>query len=419
MLAERIGGLRFTGPAFCVLLIGLSYRRCPIRLATLATFPSRGRLNRSGEAATFISNSSFGANFHPQSRDAPSHVLTLNPLFPKEATMNSILYLTIFLGVMSAMAPLSTDMYLPSLPEISSAFDISTSMTQLTLTMTMVGMAVGQILGGPVSDRLGRKVPLLMMVNGLAPIAAPVAGAQVLRFTDWHGIFIFLVGIGLVQMGLTMHFKETLKKGERVRSFTEGFAAFAVLVRNRYFFGQCLLQCFYFGAFFSYIAGSVFLFQNIYGVSPQVYSYIFGGIGLGLMLMGVLPAKMAGAVAEITFLKAALIVPFVMSLFFLAGIVLDAPIGYTLPVLFLTIVPLSVMGAASTSLSLSRCGKNAGSASALLGFFNMILGGALMPLTGIAGDHSALPMGIIMALCYALSLALVRSEKCEVLARRV
>ena len=250
---------------------------------------------------------------------------------------------------------------------------------------------------------------LLMMVNGLAPIAAPVAGAQVLRFTDWHGIFIFLVGIGLVQMGLTMHFKETLKKGERVRSFTEGFAAFAVLVRNRYFFGQCLLQCFYFGAFFSYIAGSVFLFQNIYGVSPQVYSYIFGGIGLGLMLMGVLPAKMAGAVAEITFLKAALIVPFVMSLFFLAGIVLDAPIGYTLPVLFLTIVPLSVMGAASTSLSLSRCGKNAGSASALLGFFNMILGGALMPLTGIAGDHSALPMGIIMALCYALSLIVFRT----------
>ncbi len=382
--------------------------------------------------------------------------------------MNNMLYLTIFLGVMTAMAPLSTDMYLPSLPEIASDFHISTSMTQSTLTMTMVGMAVGQVLGGPVSDRLGRKVPLLigmmgftlaslgcawteeihlflafrflqglsgafgiviaravardvvegpalmqfmallMMVNGLAPIAAPVAGAQVLRFTDWHGIFIFLVGIGLVQMGLTMHFKETLKKGERVRSFTEGFAAFAVLVRNRYFFGQCLLQCFYFGAFFSYIAGSVFLFQNIYGVSPQTYSYVFGGIGLGLMLMGVLPAKMAGAVEEITFLKVSLVVPFVMSLFFLAGIVLGAPIGYTLPVLFFTIIPLSLMGASSTSLSLSRCGKNAGSASALLGFFNMILGGALMPLTGGAGDHSALPMGIIMVLCYALSLVVFR-----------
>ena len=152
---------------------------------------------------------------------------------------NPMTFLIIFLGVMTAMAPLSTDMYLPSLPEISSSFGISTSMTQLTLTMTMIGMSLGQILGGPVSDRLGRKVPLfmgmvgftaaslvcavteniyvflafrfvqglsgafgiviaravardvvdgpalmkfmaiLMMVNGLAPIAAPVAGAQV------------------------------------------------------------------------------------------------------------------------------------------------------------------------------------------------------------------------------------------------
>ena len=75
---------------------------------------------------------------------------------------NTMTFLFIFLGVMTAMAPLSTDMYLPSLPEISSAFGISTSMTQLTLTMTMLGMALGQVLGGPVSDRLGRKPPLFM-----------------------------------------------------------------------------------------------------------------------------------------------------------------------------------------------------------------------------------------------------------------
>ena len=377
---------------------------------------------------------------------------------------NSLLFLTVFLGVMTAMAPLSTDMYLPSLPEIGEAFSISTSMVQLTLTMTMVGMSLGQILGGPVSDRLGRKVPLfigmvgftlaslvcsfteniyvflaarfvqglsgafgiviaravardvvsgpelmkfmalLMMVNGLAPIAAPVFGAQILRFTSWHGIFEVLVVVGVMQIIVTAFFKETLKDGARVRSFTEGFVAFAALIKNRYFFGQCLLQCFYFGSFFAYIAGSSFLFQNIYEVTPQTYSYIFGGIGLGLMFMGMLPAKMAGAVAEITFLKWSLIVPFVMSLFLLAGILLDAPIWYTLPVLFLTIVPLSIMGAASTSLSLSRCGKNAGSASALLGFFNMILGGIMMPVTGIAGDHTAVPMAVLMVAGYALSL---------------
>ena len=377
---------------------------------------------------------------------------------------NSMTFLIIFLGIMTAMAPLSTDMYLPSLPEISANFCISTSMTQLTLTMTMIGMSLGQILGGPVADRLGRKIPLfmgmvgftiaslvcavteniylflvfrfvqglsgafgiviaravardvvdgpalmrfmaiLMMVNGLAPIAAPVVGAQVLRFTSWHGIFEVLVVIGVLQLIATAFFKETLKKDERVRSFSEGFVAFAGLMKNRYFFGHCLLQCFFFGSFFSYIAGSVFLFQNVYGVSPQVYSYIFGGIGIGLMVMGVAPAKMAGAISEIHFLKFSLWVPMIGSVFLLAGIGLGAPIYYTLPVLFITIVPLSIMGASSVSLALSRCGKNAGSASALIGFFNMILGGVMMPVTGIAGSHTAVPMGIIMVVGYFLSL---------------
>ncbi len=377
---------------------------------------------------------------------------------------NSTLFLTVFLGVMTAMAPLSTDMYLPSLPEIGSAFSISTSMVQLTLTMTMLGMSLGQILGGPVSDRLGRKVPLfigmvgftlaslvcsfteniyiflvarfvqglagafgiviaravardvvfgpelmkfmalLMMVNGLAPIAAPVFGAQILRFTTWHGIFEVLVVVGVMQILVTAFYKETLKPANRVASFTEGFGAFGTLLKNRYFLGQCLLQCFYFGSFFAYIAGSSFLFQNIYEVSAQTYSYIFGGIGLGLMAMGVLPAQMSRTVREITFLKWSLIAPCITSLFLLGGILLDAPIWYTLPVLFLTIVPLSAMGAASTSLALSRCGKNAGSASALLGFFNMILGGVMMPVTGIAGDHSAVPMAVLMVMGYFLSL---------------
>lgn len=233
--------------------------------------------------------------------------------------MNSLTFLTIFLGVMSAMAPLSTDMYLPSLPELSSYFSISTSMTQMTLTMTMIGMALGQIFGGPVSDRMGRKVPLfigmggftiasavcavctniyvflvfrfimglsgafgivisraiardvcegpelmrfmaiLMMVNGLAPIAAPVLGGQILLFTSWHGIFFVLTAVGIIQIMATMAYKETLKKTDRVRRFSDGFRAFGTLVKNRYFFGHCLVRCFVFGAFFSYIAGSSFL----------------------------------------------------------------------------------------------------------------------------------------------------------------
>ena len=372
------------------------------------------------------------------------------------------LWLTIFLGVMSAMAPLSTDMYLPSLPVMQSEFSISASVAQLTLTMTMLGMALGQIFMGPVSDRYGRKKPLLigmlvftaatigcvtaeniilflifrfmqgfagasgiviaraiardvcegaeltkffavlMMVNGLAPIIAPVIGGQVLLFTSWRGIFVLLVAVGIMQFVATVIYKETLSKDNRLDGLFASFKKFPELLKNRYFFGHCLTQCFVFGAFFSYIAGSSFVFQNVYQVSAQVYSLIFGGIGIGLLLSGILPAQLAGRVPDYILLKYSLLVPLIGSLFLLAGFLMSASIYYTVIVLIITIVPLSVMGTASFSLALSRQGNNAGSASALIGFFSMILGGCMMPIVGIAGDHTAVPMGIIMVLGYFL-----------------
>lgn len=178
-----------------------------------------------------------------------------------------------------------------------------------------------------------RFMAILMMVNGLAPIAAPVLGGQILLFTSWHGIFFVLTAVGIIQIMATMAYKETLKKTDRVRRFSDGFRAFGTLVKNRYFFGHCLVQCFVFGAFFSYIAGSSFLFQNIYHVTPQQYSYIFGGIGVGLMLVGALPARLAGTVREVVMLKYSILIPLIASFFLLAGIIVKAPIWYTIPVL--------------------------------------------------------------------------------------
>jgi DHA1 family bicyclomycin/chloramphenicol resistance-like MFS transporter len=372
------------------------------------------------------------------------------------------LWLIVFLGVMSAMAPLSTDMYLPALPTVQNDLGISASVAQMTLTMTLIGMAVGQIFLGPISDRYGRKVPLLigmilftiatagcvlaeniwlfllfrflagfagssgiviaraiardvcegaeltrffailMMVNGLAPILAPVLGGQILLFTSWRGVFIVLVVVGILQAGATMVYKETLPLADRITNLGDSFWKFPQLLKDRYFLGHCLLQCFIFGAFFSYLAGSSFVFQNIYAVSPQMYSLIFGGIGVGLMLAGMLPARLAGRVPDVVLLKYSILVPLAGSIFLLGGFLAEMPIWYTVLVLFITVVPLSVIGAASFSLALSRQGKNAGSASALIGFFSMILGGCMMPVVGIAGDHTAVPMGIIMVIGYAL-----------------
>ena len=378
------------------------------------------------------------------------------------------LWLTVFLGLMTAMAPLSTDMYLPALPTMQVDMGISASLAQMTLTMTMLGMALGQIFAGPLSDRYGRKGPLtigmlvftlttvgcvlaeninvflffrfmagfagasgiviaraiardvcegpeltkffamLMMVNGLAPILAPVIGGQILLFTSWRGVFVMLVLVGIFQLLATLMYQETLPVAKRIPGLKDSFAKFPQLLKDRYFLGHCLVQCFVFGAFFSYLAGSSFIFQNIFHVSPQTYSLIFGGIGAGLLLSGMLPARLAGRVPDEKLLHVSLVLPLMGSVLLFIAFYFQAGMAIILPVLFLTIVPLSVMGAASFSLALSRQGKNAGSASALIGFFSMILGGCMMPLVGIAGENTALPMCVIMIAGYGLGYMVYR-----------
>jgi DHA1 family bicyclomycin/chloramphenicol resistance-like MFS transporter len=249
---------------------------------------------------------------------------------------------------------------------------------------------------------------MLMMVNGLAPIIAPVIGGQILLYTSWRGVFVVLVAIGLFQLIATLIYKETLPKDQRLAGLRESCAKFPMLLKNRYFLGHCLVQCFVFGAFFSYLAGSSFVFQNIFQVSPQMFSLIFGGIGAGLLLSGALPARLAGRVADVKMLHISLLVPLIGSVLLLLAFSAGMGMAVILPVLFLTIVPLSVLGAASFSLALSRQGKNAGSASALIGFFSMILGGCMMPLVGIAGENTAIPMCVIMLSGYGLGYVVFR-----------
>jgi len=378
------------------------------------------------------------------------------------------LWLTVFLGLMTAMAPLATDMYLPALPTVQVDLGISASLAQMTLTMTMIGMALGQIFAGPISDRYGRKGPLtvgmvvftlstvgcvwaqdimvflffrfvsgfagasgiviakaiardvcqgpeltkffamLMMVNGLAPIIAPVIGGQILLFTSWRGVFVVLVAVGIFQLLATLIYQETLPRDKRLAGLKESFAKFPQLLKNRYFFGHCLVQCFVFGAFFSYLAGSSFVFQNIFQVSPQMFSLIFGGIGAGLLLSGALPARLAGRVPDVKMMHISLFIPLIGSVLLLLAFSAGMGMEIVLPVLFLTIVPLSVLGASSFSLALSRQGKNAGSASALIGFFSMILGGCMMPLVGIAGENTAIPMCVIMLSGYGAGYVVFR-----------
>lgn len=215
----------------------------------------------------------------------------------------------VFLGMLSAMAPLSTDMYLPALPVMTGAFGVGPSLVQLTLTMTMGGMAIGQLMAGPVSDYAGRRRPLvvgmllftlstvgcvvsedififlvfrfvqgftgafgivtaravardlyegveltkffslLMLVNGLAPILAPVIGGQILLWMSWRGVFVLLAVSGVLLTLSSLFCGETLPKENRIDNMAGSFKNFGVLMGDPYFRGQCLVQFFFFMTF--------------------------------------------------------------------------------------------------------------------------------------------------------------------------
>lgn len=368
-------------------------------------------------------------------------------------------FLTVFLGMLAAIAPLSTDMYLPALPFMMEDFSVTPSMIQLTLTASMAGMAAGQIIAGPASDDMGRRKPLvigmavftlstigcifsssiylflafrfvqgfsggagiviaraiardvckgpaltrffsmLMLVNGLAPILAPVIGGQILRFAAWQGVFVLLVFIGGALTAGAFAMGETLPARRRaaggVLSSLKGFGG---LFRQSYFMGHCLMQCFAFAAFFAYISGSSFVFQNVYHVSPQGFSLIFGTNGIGLMLSGALTGRLAGTVADWKTLRASLWIAVVGSAVLLASFFAQAPLPVIVVVLFITVSTLSALGTSSFSLAMQSQGRNAGSASALIGFFSMVSGAVMAPVVGIAGSYTAIPMGVVMVL---------------------
>ena len=362
----------------------------------------------------------------------------------------------VFLGMLSAMAPLSTDMYLPALPVMTGAFSVGPSLVQLTLTMTMGGMAIGQLMAGPVSDYAGRRRPLvvgmllftlstvgcvvsedifvflvfrfvqgftgafgivtaravardlyagveltkffslLMLVNGLAPILAPVIGGQILLWTSWRGVFVLLAVLGVFLTVSSLFCGETLPKENRIDNMAGSFKNFGLLMGDPYFRGQCLVQFFFFMTFFAYIAGSPFVFQNIYGISAQAYSFLFGGIGVAVSIAGTLPIRLAGRVSDDKVLRWTLWQGIAGSILFAVGCWQQVSFALLVAALLAVIPLVSVLGAVSFSMAMKSQGKQAGSASALLGFFSMLAGGLAAPLVGVAGDHDAMPMAFLM-----------------------
>ncbi|CAG7633215.1 Bicyclomycin resistance protein [Paenibacillus solanacearum] len=379
--------------------------------------------------------------------------------------------LVIVLGMLSAFGPLSLDMYLPALPALAGDLHTGTSQAQLSLTFCLLGLALGQLLSGPVSDVRGRRFPLfiglivytaasllcafspnvwvfialrfiqglagaagivlsraivrdlysgpeltrffslLMLVNGAAPILAPIFGGQLLQWTSWRGVFVVLCCIGAAMLAAVWFgLPETLPSNRRsAGGFRNTLTTFGKLAGDRSFIGFALAQGLVTAGMFAYIAGSPFVLQDIFGVSPQEFSVIFAVNGLGIIAAGQITGRLAGKAGEIRLLTCGLGIAFAGGLCLLAAIVAGAGLPFILPSLFLVVSSVGIVSTSGTSLALQKYGSAAGSASALLGLLSFIIGGIVSPLVGLGGSGTAVPMGIVIAvaetgavLCYVL-----------------
>jgi MFS transporter, DHA1 family, multidrug resistance protein len=366
------------------------------------------------------------------------------------------------LALLTAIAPLATDMYLPALPDVAADLGATASQVQLTLTGFLVGLAAGQLVIGPLSDAWGRRrlllagtllclaasaacvvaptigvlvvarflqgfggaagivlsraaivdrttgdrtvrlFSLMMAINGIAPVVAPLLGSGLLGVGSWRGIFVALTALTLVMaVGAFVAAPETLPPERRVRGGLRaaGRDIRSALRRPRYV-GFTLAFAFAFATMFTYISGSPFVLQDTLGLSSGTYALAFGTNAGGLIVASIVNGQLAGRVDPQRVLAIATTALVLLSLALL-GIVLTGPsLWPVLVVLFLALTSLGFIMGNATALASREVRDIAGTGSALLGTLQFGLGALVSPLVG----SSPLVMAVVMVTASVLSL---------------
>lgn len=372
-------------------------------------------------------------------------------------------FLIVFLGMLSAFGPFVTDMYLPTLPSMAEVFKTTASQVQMGLATSMLGLAVGQIFFGPLSDKFGRKVVLVSAmvlfsvstvvsiyspsieffnicrflqglggsggivlsrsvatdcysgrelaktlaiigaINGIAPVTAPVIGGLVSGAVGWQGIFWILFGIGAVILGMCIIFRESHQKEKRYTgSVASLFSKFPEIFKLKYFVLYTLLYAFCCGVLFSYISSASFIIQNHYGFSELQFAIIFGINALGI---GV------GSGLSLKFRKMAN-----AALFGASGIagsaLLQLVVSFILPgfwpyeiLTFLMLVSIGFILTSATTMAMDEGRRMVGTASAIFGASGFLFGGIVSPLVGLGNikDTTLILIGICAASALVLA----------------
>ena len=371
------------------------------------------------------------------------------------------------LAALSAFGPLSMDMYLPATPSMATDLHATQSLVQLTLSGCLAGLAIGQFVAGPLSDGHGRRRPLLAglaaftvlsvacafapgigalialrflqgaagatgivismaivrdmyegtelarvlgsmtLVFGLAPVLAPVIGGQVLRFTDWRGVFGALAATGALLLLASWFLPETLPAARRTPPrFGQLLHDSRTLARDRVYAGNTLAAAFGTGALITYVSTLPFIVEDGYGKSPQLFSLFFTINAIGLTAGSQLGARLVGKRK----IETLVLIPLTVMVLAGAAEVAAALTGY--PPLVTLLIPLFVfissfgmMRANSAALALSGQGAIAGTASAFLGALPFLLGAIVSPLAGLGGQGNPVPTAIAICLLSAAALA--------------
>lgn len=341
------------------------------------------------------------------------------------------------LALLTSLGPLSIDMYLPALPQMATDFSVSTQMMANTLPAYFLGLALGQLIYGPVSDRIGRKKPLyfglilyitasllclmashewsliaarilqalggcvgvviaraairdrldvqasaqafasMMIVMGIAPVIAPSLGALVLNFFSWHAIFVFLILMGAVCL-FCVHFffKETLVPERRLHlNLNQVLTLYAAILKDPGFRWPMLAGCFTGGAMFCYISSSSAVLMDGYGMSQQHFAIAFGVNAFGIMLLSTFNKKLAGKFGILQRLKTGGAIQMSGAvILIIAGVLPSAPLWIVMGGLFLAVSGIGFTGPNAMALAMSEQGARAGTASAIMGSFQFACG---------------------------------------------
>ena len=352
------------------------------------------------------------------------------------------------LGFLTALGPLTIDMYLPSLPTISTDLQASAAAVQLTLTGTLVGLAFGQLLVGPLSDAVGRRMPLLagiavhvlasvlcviapnlatlgtlrvlqglgaaaaavvatamvrdlfdglsaarlfsrlMLVVGVAPILAPTIGGLVLNWTSWRGVFVVLTVIGVTIMAMSaLVLPETLPATRRRNGGVLGTVGdYGRLFTDRVYVGLILVAGLAMAALFAYVSGSSYVLQDSYGLSEQQFALVFAGGAVGLIGATQLNVRLLRRWTPQQIMGVSLLagLGFALVLLVLAATEVGGLVGILIP-LWLTLATVGLIMPNAPALALSRHGEAAGTAAALLGAVQFGVGALAAPLVGVLG----------------------------------